>query len=488
MASPYYNIDVNQAWSQIQPQMGAAPNISDQFANQGAGFVDGNANTASNAWKFNQNGVDYWASPMYGQGRYEGMDNYIPGDLTGYMVYEDGGIGGNSSVMGGHHLDQYNGMNYDIYDPTGAYQSTKQFTDAGGGPTPGVAAAMMVGGMAGAMGAFGGAGASLAGAEAAAGAGGAVGGAEGLTAGMGALESGLAPTMGGGWSAGGAAGASAGGLGTLGEIPLLEYSAADLAPLSEFTSTVGTGTGTGAGVTSTFNAAKDSQLANTLIEAGTPGFEHIGTDALAGYTSNYGSVVNPATGQGTNFSGSNPPVGTPAPGTPSSPAPGTPTTSPTPTGTPNPGSGNSDGGGGIGMEEILALIGGITGAGGQNDAADELLAYLTGQQAKIDNLYAPGSPEYNYLLQSIERQDAASGRNSQYGPRSVDLAARIAQIKADNTSKMTQGIAPYMAFAMNQDNNQWAGVWDALGGIDWGNLAEDLDLGDIWDSISGLFD
>lgn len=52
-------------------------------------------------------------------------------------------------------------------------------------------------------------------------------------------------------------------------------------------------------------------------------------------------------------------------------------------------------------------------------------------QDKINGLYAPGSPEYNYLDQKLQREAAASGRNSQSGQLATNLAATIAQIKAN---------------------------------------------------------
>lgn len=48
-----------------------------------------------------------------------------------------------------------------------------------------------------------------------------------------------------------------------------------------------------------------------------------------------------------------------------------------------------------------------------------------------NNMYAPGSPEYNQMQQTIARQDAQAGRNSQYGPRAESLAAKIAGIKGN---------------------------------------------------------
>ena len=52
-------------------------------------------------------------------------------------------------------------------------------------------------------------------------------------------------------------------------------------------------------------------------------------------------------------------------------------------------------------------------------------------QNNINGLYAPGSPEYNYLDQKLQREAAASGRNSQSGQLATNLAATIAQIKAN---------------------------------------------------------
>jgi hypothetical protein len=50
---------------------------------------------------------------------------------------------------------------------------------------------------------------------------------------------------------------------------------------------------------------------------------------------------------------------------------------------------------------------------------------------QISGMYAPGSPEANLLQQEMERKDAAAGRNSQYGTRAVDLAAKMASIKGN---------------------------------------------------------
>jgi hypothetical protein len=123
------------------------------------------------------------------------------------------------------------------------------------------------------------------------------------------------------------------------------------------------------------------------------------------------------------------------------------------------GGGNgSGGGGGTGIDDILGIGAGVVDAKRQGDAAKSMLEWLNTQQGKIDNLYNPGTPEYNALWDEMSRKDAAAGRNSQYGPRSVDLAARIAQIKAENTRAFTTGTANAYSNALNQNASKYAGL------------------------------
>lgn len=57
-------------------------------------------------------------------------------------------------------------------------------------------------------------------------------------------------------------------------------------------------------------------------------------------------------------------------------------------------------------------------------------------QVSLDALYGPNSPYAAQLRQQLERKDAASGRRSQYGPREVELQARL----ADMYSRAAPGI------------------------------------------------
>lgn len=60
-------------------------------------------------------------------------------------------------------------------------------------------------------------------------------------------------------------------------------------------------------------------------------------------------------------------------------------------------------------------------------------------RSDIMNMYAPGSPEYLAMKQQMDRQDAAAGRNSQYGTRAVDLAGKIAAYKTNAIANMQTG-------------------------------------------------
>jgi hypothetical protein len=211
-----------------------------------------------------------------------------------------------------------------------------------------------------------------------------------------------------------------------------------------------------------FNAAKDSEAANKLLDGGQlPGVPGGPGTALEGYqdpTQLENLIRNPPVI-------SNPPPIAPPPGggTPTppgtTPPPGTPPPGTNPPGIDIPGLGT------ISLSDLMKLLGGGIDLVGQRKASGDMLDYLKTQQAKVDNLYSPGSSEYNTLWDTMSRKDAAAGRMSQYGPRSVDLGARIAQIKADNTVRMTSGIGALYKNALDQEASAPAGLMAQLEGL-----------------------
>lgn len=112
---------------------------------------------------------------------------------------------------------------------------------------------------------------------------------------------------------------------------------------------------------------------------------------------------------------------------------------------------------------LAPVIGGAVDAVRQGDASKDMMNWMNGQMGKTDNLYAPNSPEYNALWDQMSRMDAASGRNSQYGPRSVDLAAKIAPIRAQSALGMTNALAKPYADTLRQNAGKYTGLFQGLG-------------------------
>jgi len=72
-----------------------------------------------------------------------------------------------------------------------------------------------------------------------------------------------------------------------------------------------------------------------------------------------------------------------------------------------------------------------------NQVAQGAAQNRAGTQQQIDslaNMYGPNSPYATQLRQALARKDAAAGRNSQYGPREVELQARLAGLQGQNAA------------------------------------------------------
>lgn len=80
-----------------------------------------------------------------------------------------------------------------------------------------------------------------------------------------------------------------------------------------------------------------------------------------------------------------------------------------------------------------------------------------GQQARtLGNMYGQNSPYAEELRKQLQRRDAAGGRRSQYGPREVELQAKLAQQYSQN--------APALMNAMKAKNtNQMAMMQNLMG-------------------------
>lgn len=97
------------------------------------------------------------------------------------------------------------------------------------------------------------------------------------------------------------------------------------------------------------------------------------------------------------------------------------------------------------------------------------------QYKKLRDMYGPNSPYAQQLRKQLERKDAAAGRRSQYGPREVELQARLADM-------YSRGY-PSMNAAMNQRNQmRGQGMGLIFSGLDKSGVLEDA-----WKGLGGLF-
>lgn len=115
-----------------------------------------------------------------------------------------------------------------------------------------------------------------------------------------------------------------------------------------------------------------------------------------------------------------------------------------------------------GLSMIWPAISGAIDATRQGDASKTMLDWMNKQQAGLSDLFNVGSPFYQNMWQDMSAKDAAAGRNSQYGPRSVELAGKLAPLQAQTTVGMTNALARPYATTVNQNANKYTGL---LGGI-----------------------
>lgn len=149
------------------------------------------------------------------------------------------------------------------------------------------------------------------------------------------------------------------------------------------------------------------------------------------------------------------------------------------------GGGDSNSNGGINLSDIASLFGGGLDYYNQSKAADTMRQWLDTNQAKMEGYMNPDSPEYKALWEQMSRNDAAAGRNSQYGPRTSDFAAKVAQAKAQNTLNFTTGNSRAYSNALNQAASAPAGLSAALQRMAQGGSGGGINLSSILNSLKG---
>lgn len=124
------------------------------------------------------------------------------------------------------------------------------------------------------------------------------------------------------------------------------------------------------------------------------------------------------------------------------------------------------GGGGIpnlpsGVGSLLNGLGGLLGGNVDRIKADQDADWWKSQIDTLQGMYQPGTPEAELMRKQMEAKDAAAGRNSQYGIRETDLAAKLAGQRANiMTSAGYQNMANAYRNRSSQDLN---GLFSAMG-------------------------
>lgn len=420
-------------------------------------------NTGTSGGSYYDQATNKYIMPVYGQGGYnDSTGDYASGALTGWNAYDR--LPGNNST-------DYSNTPFTSFDSTGKQTGTGQFGEIGG--TDWIQRAVQLGLIAGggavlgnAVGMFGAPGAGSAGTTTAAttgagsgsGSGGLyslAGGAPAPTSGLGLSTTGGGLGLGTGTGTGITAGQVAGGLGAAGSL-----AGAVGGSGTGLQAAIGNGldlykeTGGGLGLKVTagdgLNLIKEmgDGLGLKLTPEAISNWTTIGksleglgaTEAIKRLTDS--GLMTKATGTNTGVTI------------------------------------NNNNSGGAGLNDLMGIISGIIGSVGQNKSAGEQRQWLDKQMSDINKLYAPGSPEHELLKQEMERKDAAAGRNSQYGPRATDLAAKIAEIKARNIANLAGSTQGNVMNSITADKTSLNSLLAALGksGPSVTNVSSLLDL------------
>jgi hypothetical protein len=113
----------------------------------------------------------------------------------------------------------------------------------------------------------------------------------------------------------------------------------------------------------------------------------------------------------------------------------------------------------IGGARTLSSLGGLWSSYQQNQDYANLAGNLM-------SMYGDDSAYARQLRKELQRRDAASGRRSQYGPRSVELQAKLAELNSRNSGQLAN---IYQQQGVNRDNMVKSGlnIGKSTGLIDW---------------------
>lgn len=133
---------------------------------------------------------------------------------------------------------------------------------------------------------------------------------------------------------------------------------------------------------------------------------------------------------------------------------------------------------GAGIGALGTLINGNKAYGGYEDSLNTMRSQLESMPT-LDSMYGQNSPYAQQLKQTLARKDAASGRNSQYGPREAQFQAALADKASTYSAQQANTMNTYrqaMAQAQAQQSQiraqQLASLFNVAqktGLTDWAN-------------------
>ena len=139
-----------------------------------------------------------------------------------------------------------------------------------------------------------------------------------------------------------------------------------------------------------------------------------------------------------------------------------------------------DGGRGLNFENLASGLGNLYLNNRAAKAADSNVQSLS-------SMFGQNSAYSQQLRQQLERRDAAGGRRSQYGPREVELQAKLAQMAAQYGPNISQSnMAAQQAsqqrraqnlstlYAMGRESGLFGQAQDALSGLFSNNQSQPL--------------
>lgn len=105
--------------------------------------------------------------------------------------------------------------------------------------------------------------------------------------------------------------------------------------------------------------------------------------------------------------------------------------------------------------DVLAGLGSLyNNNAATRDARNAQMGINSGVQQQLSDMFGPNSAYAQQLRQQLERQDAKAGRRSQYGPREVELQARLAQMQAQYAPNLMNSMVGQQNAALQAANQR----------------------------------